>query len=155
MSKKLAKPFLLMHHSMNTEYLKYNKIPKKYRVEGREELRKLIKTICKHIGNEIVEKPGGVHIRRLGYFFVWKIPRKTTYHKKIKGGKLEENYNYHTNHYMYSPIFLPSIDKNRTFADWSMDNSFTSTVKQGIKNKVSSGFKYKIYPYSIQALNKI
>ena len=155
MSKRLATPFLLMHHSINTEYRSYDKISDKNRVSDREELRKLMKTICKTIGNQIVERPGGVHIKRLGYLFVWKIPRKMTYHTKIKGEGLKEHYNYHSDHHMFSPVFLPSIDHRKTLSDWSMDNSFTSKVKQGIKDKVKARFDYKVYPYSIQALNRI
>ena len=155
MSKKLAKPFLLLHHSIHTDYLKYKKIPAKYRVKGREELRRIVKSICKHIGNEIVDRKAGVHISGLGYFFIWKIPRKMTYHKKVKGGNLEENFNYHTDHYMYSPVLLPSLDQDSTLAHWSMDNSFVGNIKQGVKKNVMAGFKYKIYPYSIRRLNKL
>lgn len=154
MGKKLAKPFNLLHHSINTEYLKQD-IPKKYRLENREELRKLVREICGVIGEEIVNSEGGVHINRLGYFFIWKIPKKMTYNTHISGGKSEENFNYHTNHYMYSPIFLPSIDKKSTLKNWGMDNSFNRKIRFGIKDKLKSGFKYKIYPYSIRRLNRI
>jgi hypothetical protein len=153
MSKKLATPFNLLNHKINTEYLNYDKIPDKHRAGDREELRKIVKTICKHIAEEVVEREGGVHISRLGYFFVWKIPRKMTYNTKVRGGTLEEKFNYHTNHYMFSPIFLPSIDSRNTLKYWGMDNSFSVNIRQGIKEKVSSGFKYKIYPYSLYKIN--
>ena len=155
MPSKVAKSFNLLDHKIYTEYRKYKKIPKNKKVKGREELRSLVSVICKHIGNEIVERKAGVHIRRLGYFFIWKIPRKLTYTKQVKGGKAEELYNYHTDQYMYSPILLPSLDKNRTFFNWSMDNSFAHNVKKGVNKKVSEGYKYKMYPYSILRLNRI
>ena len=155
MAKRLATPFRLMHHSINTEYRNYDKIAEKHRVGDREELRKLMKAICKVIGEQIVERPGGVHIHRLGYFFVWKIPRKTTFHMKVRGEGLKESYNYHSNHHMFSPIFIPSVDSRKTLEGWSMDNSFTSVVKQGIKDKVRANFIYRAYPYSIKTLNRI
>ena len=103
---------------------------------------------------EIVEREAGVHIRRLGYFFIWKIPRKMTYNTQVKGKELEENYNHHTNHHMYSPIFLPSLDSNNTLQYWSMDNSFCKNVKHGVRDKINDGVNYKMYPFSLSNLNR-
>jgi hypothetical protein len=155
MAKKIAKTFNLLSHKIYTEYRNYDKIPEKHRLGDREELRKVIGTICKHIGNEIVERKAGVHIRRLGYFFVWKMPKKLPYIKQVKGGKAQEIYNYHTDQYMYSPILLVSLDHRRSLNNWSMDNSFARKIKLGIRDKVTEGFKYKIYPYSIRRLNNM
>lgn len=155
MGKKLVAPFLLMHHSISTEYRKYDKIPEKHRAKDRKELRLIIKTICKVIGKNIVNRVAGVHIQRLGYFFIWKIPRKMTFNMNIKGGNKEEKYNHHTKHYMYSPIFLQSLDKRDTLGRWSMDNSFVGNVKKGVQEKVTADYKYKMYPYSIMKLNRM
>lgn len=155
MPKKLADHISVMHHSIYTEYRKYDKILKKDKVKGREQLRKVIKTICDQIGEDIVERKAGVHIKRLGYFFIWKIPRKSTYLKKVRGGKLEEIYNYHTNHYIYSPIFLQSLDSKDSLKFWSMDNSFCEKVKLGVRDKILSSYKYNMYPYSITRLNRV
>jgi hypothetical protein len=156
MADKLAKRFLLLDHKINTEYLKYSKrAPKKVQAKDREELRLIIRTICKHIGKQIVERKAGVHIRKLGYFFVWKVPRKMTYSQFTKGGTTEERYNYHTDQHMYSPIFLPSLDARDSLKRWSMDNSFNVKVRRGISKMVRAGFKYKMYAYSIMRLNRI
>lgn len=154
MARRLAESFKILDHRIYTEYLKYDKIPDKNRVGDREELRRVIKTICKHIGTEIVERKGGVHIRRLGYFFVWKIPRKMTFTTQVRGGELKESYNHHSNHHMYSPVFLPALDHRNTLKNWGMDNSFSVNVKQGIKNKLKGGFTYNMYPFSISKLNR-
>lgn len=154
MARKLAKSFKLLDHTINTEYIKYKKIPEKHRVKGREELRKVITAICKHIGEEVVDREAGVHIRRLGYFFVWKIPRKMTYNIQVKGKGLEEAYNHHTNHHMYSPIFLPSLDFKKTLEYWSMDNAFCKNVKHGVRDKVKEGFHFKMYPFSLSRINR-
>ena len=47
MARKLAKSFKLLDHTINTAYLKYKKMPEKHKVGGREELRKVVNTICK------------------------------------------------------------------------------------------------------------
>jgi hypothetical protein len=154
MARKLAKSFNLLDHTINTEYLKYTKIPEKHRVKGREELRKVVTAICKRMGAEIVDRDAGVHIRGLGYFFIWKIPRKMTYNTQVKGVGLEENYNNHTNHHMFSPILLPSLDNRNTLQYWGMDNSFCRNIKQGIKGRIKKGFQYKMYPFSLSNLNR-
>ena len=73
----------------------------------------------------------------------------------MRGGKVQELYNYHTDHHTYSPIFLQSLDNKDSLKFWSMDNSFCEKVKKGIKNKILSRYAYKIYPYSITRLNRI
>jgi hypothetical protein len=155
MRKKIAKSFNLLDHSIYTEYRKYKKISKNNRIKGREDLRKLVGKICEHIGKEIPERRGGVHIRRLGYFFIWKIPKKMSYNRFVKGEKVKELFNYHTDQYMFSPVFLPSIDSKETLINWSMDNSFSYKIRGRVKERVSEGYKYRMYPYSIYRLNRI
>lgn len=155
--KKLADAFRLLDYSINTEYRKYKeRIPKKHKVSKRSDLLTLIKCICKHTANQVSESRGGVHLDGIGYFFVMKIPRKLKYNFKVKGKPgVEERYNYHTNHHMFSPIFLPSLDSRKTLGSWSMDNSFCEVVKNKINDKITKeGVSYKIYPYSIRALNR-
>lgn len=154
MAKKMAEPFRILNYKVNTEYIRYrDKIPEKYRAKDREELRKILKTICKHIATNIIERKGGVLIKGLGYFFVWKIPRKMTYSRFVANEGVEEHYNYHTNHHMYSPIFLGANTKADTFKGWYMDNAFTRYVKGGINKKLLSGFSYKMYVYSLFKMN--
>jgi len=154
MGRNLAKPFNLLHHSINTEYRNYDHIPKSHRANDREELRKIVITICKHIGQEISDRKAGVHIDRLGYFFVWKVPRKMTYHVKAKGEKIKERYNHHTGQHMYTLIYQPSIDKKGTLKLWLMDKCFNRSVKERVRDKILSGFRYKAYPYSILRFNR-
>ena len=142
----------LQHHSIYTFYRSYNKIPKTKKVKGREELRKVIDCICKNIGEGIVENPGGVIVDGLGYFFVWMPPRKGTYFTIRPGEGSTENYNYHTDHYMYFPTFLPFKPKIRTLQAWTMDKAFCDNVKLGIRDKLEEGGKYRMYAHTLKQI---
>lgn len=142
----------ILDHRMSkayTEYVKKNKIPKELRAIGRKELFLIVRTILKHISMHLVSKTGGVMIHGLGYFFIWKIPRKMTYHQQTKGKKIVEKYNYTSNHYMYSPIFFPSGGQNN-MRGWLMDNKFSSKVTSKISEKIQAGVKFRIYPHSLR-----
>ena len=141
----------LLHHSIYTEYRKYEDIPKTKKVKDREELRKVMDCICKHIGEGVVENPGGVIVDGLGYFFVWMPPVKGTYFKKQEGGSTKE-WNYHTNHYMYFPTFIPTRPKIRILNAWTMDKAFHEQVRGGITNKLKSGGKYRMYVHTLKQL---
>lgn len=147
--KKLTGVFRVLDDGIYTEYKKY-RLPKKVKCKDRNELKKVVKAIFKVISEELLEKQYGVYLDGFGYFFIWKIPRKMTYNIMNKGGKVEEHYNYKTNNYMYSPIFIAS----KYYKGWSMDNTFNKTFKKKLKDKLVSGFKYKTYLNSLSGFLK-
>lgn len=149
---KLLKPYRLLDY---TTYTFYNQqgIPSKHKIKDRRLFLDVVKAVGDHIAQNIVERKGGVLIKGLGYFFVWKVPRKMTFDIKMCGGSKEEHYNYHTGHHMYSPIFMPHLGRNN-LRGWSMDNKFCKNIRMGIKNKLLTGFRYKMYAYSIRIFNK-
>lgn len=148
---RLADGTKLLHHSIYTEYRKYDKIPKTKKVKGREELRKVMDCICKHIGEGVVENPGGVVVDGLGYFFVWMPPRKGTYFQKGKEGSTEE-YNYHTDHYMYFPTFIPMKPRVKVLNAWTMDKTFHEQVRLGVRDKLKGGAKFRMYAHTLKQL---
>lgn len=144
----------LLDHKMSkayTEYCKKNNVPASHRMKGRKELFTIVRVILKHIARHLVDNKGGVMIRGFGYFFIWKIPRKMSYHLKTRGQKVVEKFNHGSDHKMFSPIFYPTAGKGG-MRGWSMDNKFASQIKDGMKVKIRAGFKYKIYPYSLKKL---
>lgn len=152
-NRRLVDAVRLLNHKVGTAYRKYKGVSSKNRLKDREEVRKMLKTICKHIGDELVEREGGVQIEGLGYFFVWKIPRKMTYNLQVRGEGLKEHYNHHSGHYMYSPTFLPVVSSRKPYQYWKIENTFERSLKKRIKDKIVKGFKYKMYPHSLQKLN--
>jgi len=148
---RLVSGIKLQHHSIYTEYRAYNKILDKNKVSNREELRKIIDCICKHIGQGVTDYPGGVIVEELGYFFIWMPPRKGTFGIKKEGG-IEEGYNYHTNHHMYFPTFLPFKPKVRTLQAWTMDKTFCNNIKQELCRKLKEGGKYRMYTNTLKQI---
>lgn len=152
--RRVIDPYVLMNHRTHVAYTKYarqeGKIPKKHIAQGREEMRKILTCICKHIAEGMVEEPGGVYIKGIGYFFNWKCPRKMSYHLTIKGKEPEEHFNYHTNHYMYFPTFVPMTSRLHARANWTMDKQFDHRIGHGIMHKLKAGFKYRNYLYSLK-----
>lgn len=144
----------ILDHKMSKEYTAYVKrhdVAKYKRALGRKELFLIVRVLLKHVAKNIVERTGGVFIRNLGYFFVWKIPRRMLYQRRTKGKKIEEHFNYITDHHMYSPIFMSS-GGNSNLRSWLMDNKFSENVKKGIQARINSGFKYRMYPFSLKKL---
>ena len=151
--KKILERRTILHHTVNTEYQSYKKkIPIKHQARDRRELRLILKTICKVIATELIERKAGVQIRKLGYFFIWKIPRKMYTWLMTKEG-LKEIYSYHTDNYQFTPVFLPSIRGHKELKRWRMDNSFCKQFKKDLGKKIRKGMTYKMYPYSIGIKN--
>lgn len=155
MPKLLPRTHILDHKMSRayTEYVKNNNISKEHRAKGRKELFLIVRTIFKHIAKNLVEKTGGVMISGWGYFFIWKIPRKMSFEIRTRGKEKEEKFNYSTDHHMYSPIFLSS-DGTTNMKGWIMDNKFCEKIKSGMTQKIRSGFKYRMYAYSLNKLLK-
>lgn len=131
-------------------YTKYrkSKIDKKFRIKGRQEMADLFNCFFETISEQLLELEGGVSIEGLGYFFIWRIPKKMTY--CIPGGDTYEIdlYNNHTDNYMYAPQFIP-LKKNRV---WSMDRYFSVVFNQKLSKALRSGKRYKMNLVSLRKM---
>lgn len=149
---RILSPYNILDAKTHVDYTKYVKdggIPKKHKADGREEMRLILKTLCKNIAEGITEYPGGTYIKRIGYFFNWKCPRKMSYHLNRKGGRTE-HFNHHTNHYMYFPTFLPDASKIHVRSTWTMDKKFNHSLTTRVRDRLYSGFKYRNYLHSLK-----
>lgn len=131
-------------------YCKRKKISKYEKVD-KVTLIKIAGNIFKEIALQMVESKGGVLIKNFGYFFVWKTQARGTYGEKYKSTPNEPHFNYHTKNFYYKPIFIPAAGPNN-MRYWSMDHKFSLAVRKGIKEKLVSGFKYRMYVYSVRRL---
>lgn len=130
-------------------YNKYKlKIPKKYRVNNRNLYIKIVIEIFKTISAEIINSVGGVAIKKLGYFFVFRSHRKriVAYSNEKGSGMF---YNERKNSRYIEPMFFPSQTLSPSIDGWCMDDSYTKKVKDEVRAKVYEGFKYKNYAYSV------
>lgn len=137
-------------HVAYTKYVKEGKIPKKHKADGREEMRKILTVLCKTIAEGMTEHPGGTFIKRMGYFFNWKCPRKMSFHINRRGKGRTEHFNYHTDHYMYFPTFVPHASKIQVRSTWTMDKKFNETLTLRIKDQLEHGFRYHNYLHTLK-----
>jgi len=135
----------------NFLWSRYKKVAryKKHKLESREELKMIVKTIFQVIAEKLVDNEAGVFIRKFGYFFIWKIPnRGLRYSITKKGEELKTKPNFYTDNFMYSPIFLP----DNSLQGWSMDNTFNNTLKQDLSKQLNAGKNYKTYMHTFKNL---
>lgn len=106
-----------------------------------------VSAIGESIAELLVKKPGGVFMKKLGYFFIWMIPRPLVNTMPSKNGSIKK-YNHHTNNKMYTPIFMPV--KNIWLSLWTMDKKFTKPLKKTLSEEIISGKRYKTFFYDFK-----
>ena len=137
--------YKLTHDKEYTAYRQYRKISKTRRIKGRANYRKFVKAVFETIAEEMLERDGGVCINKLGYWFIWKPPKKVLASYYTEGGLGEYN-NFHTNHYLYLPTFFPA----RRQMYWCMDKAFNKRLTHKLNKKIREGKKYKTYINSLR-----
>lgn len=90
---------------------------------------KIIHLFMKKVAEGIVENRAGVHINKIGYFFVYRHPFE--FPPSINGKP-------HLRRYM--PTFIPT--ENSIFKYWSMDFKFEKSIYARIKERVEKGYRY-------------
>lgn len=137
-------------HKSYVQYRRKKKLVKGTFARDRKELELILCEITKVIGDNMVKRDAGVLIKGLGYFFNWMMPYKKFPYKYMQGQDRSFYKNHHTEQRLYTLIFLPK--EKSCFKDWSLDLQFSEKIKQGVKDRLLSGFRYKGYPYSLQNL---
>ena len=114
------------------------------------EYRKLAILALKILASHIIQNRGGIAIKGFGYFFVWKIPqRHNSYFTSASDKKMEGPKPMYDNR--YSVTFFP-VNKYR---EWHADGPMSKYVREGVKKKIRSGFKYKMYLHSLRKMRII
>lgn len=88
---------------------------------------RIIQLFLKKVGDNLVENRAGVHIHKIGYFFVYKHPFK-----------FAPRYLPHLKPYMLT--FIPT--ENSIFKYWSMDFKFEHGLVQRMEQNVKKGYRY-------------
>lgn len=142
----------LIHYDSHKVYTETHKrkVPKYMQARTRKEFLDIIKEFYKVVAEELVNREGGVCIKELGYFFIWKIPKKMHYDLPQKGGGYKTHFNFHTNHTMYSPILIPTHNMKY----WYLDKAFNSELKDALRDQIYAGKTYKMYAHTLKQLKK-
>lgn len=89
---------------------------------------RIIQLFLQKVGEKIVENRAGVHIEKIGYFFVYRHPFKFP----------PRLYLPHLKPYMLT--FLPT--DNSIFKYWSMDFKFNRSLQTKMEQNVKRGYRY-------------
>ena len=129
------------------EHYSQRKVERKDIVVHRDRYCEAVSAIGEAISETVVDRLGGVFMKKLGYFFIWMIPRPLVNTMPSKNGSVKK-YNHHTGNKMYTPIFMPV--KNTWLSLWTMDKKFTKPMKKALSKKLISGKKYKTFFYDFK-----
>lgn len=121
------------------EYTNYRKNfkHKQHKIKGRDNYFKFLGQFFDIIGEQLIENENGVFIEDLGYFFNWLCPKRM-----VRGVNGHEFYNFETDMRIYIPVFYP-MNRN---SEWTMDKSFSASVKKSLHNAiVKRNKRYKMH----------
>lgn len=127
-----------------TDYVKkYVKKDKKGRNSFcRDEFRHVLKDIFVELGNEIVESDNGVHMHRMGYFYIFT--SITPYFKSPKYAPKKIMYEYaETNGRRFYPCFNPTA--HSILKGYSLDFNDVPTFRERIRNEAKKGRRWKFF----------
>lgn len=88
---------------------------------------RIIRLFIKKLSHKLVNNRSGVHIKRIGYFYVHMIPFDTRWYTSKRIHK-------------FHPTFIPT-DKS-IFTTWSMDFHFSNHITEKIQSRVKEGYRY-------------
>lgn len=89
---------------------------------------RIIQLFLKKVGENLIENRAGVHIDKIGYFFVYRHP--FIFPPRIGLPHLKP----------YMLTFIPT--ENSIFKYWSMDFKFNRTLMQKMEQNVKKGYRY-------------
>lgn len=138
------------------DYKEYKKhIPKKYQVNRARRLSKIVNELFKSIADNLIEAEGGVTVKGLGYFFIYRSERKRMLQRKLENGEFETYYNIRHQMRKITPMFLTPQRRTFPMYSWSLDDSFSISIKLKLGEKLKKGVKYKAYPFTVSKLKLI
>ena len=89
---------------------------------------RIIQLFLKKVSEKLLEYRAGIHIKKIGYFFIYRHPFKfppSAYKKHLKN---------------YLLTFIPT--ENSIFKYWSMDFKFVKTLQEKVDKNVKKGYRY-------------
>lgn len=112
---------------------------------------KIITSFYRKVSRDLIEKPGGVFLKNLGYFTILKHPKKQVVKVPYLNGK--EFFNNKTKNYLWTPSFF-GFGVGRTLLKyWVMDRTFSKLhVKEKLHKKLMAGKTYKTFVATLFSL---
>lgn len=108
------------------------------------------KAIWSTIGDHIVNNPNGVYIKKHGYYSMIMGPKQKII-KLYMGQKYKSMLNFHSDLYLYYPIFFPL---NSNLTAYSMDRTFAKDIYRKMSKKLHKGMRYKCHISNIESFKQ-
>ena len=143
MIEKYPKEGRLISNYFYTDYVK-KYVAKKGRVYsfGRDEFRNTISDLITELGNELIESDNGVHMKKLGYFYIFT--SITPYFKSPKSAPRKIMYHLtETNGRRFYPCFNPTAGS--ILKGFSLDFHDTTIFRKRVRNEAIKGKRWKFY----------
>lgn len=133
-------------YSKYAQFKREKQIPKEEGVDLKG-YKKIGSEIFREIGNQIVERPGGVFIRNFGYFFNARFYYNGLLN--LGNGNIITQPLYKNK--VFKPMFIAdALDIEHTF--WNIEGKFSTTITGRVTKEALNGRKYKAYFYSMRPL---
>ena len=129
------------------KYCKEKKI-KRYDIVHKHDFPKICREIFREVGNLMVEKPGGVLVKKFGYFCVIESSGHTIARDYRSKGVV---FNPRPKASILRPSFLYAKGLNE-LRFWDFGLTFSSALYNRMKEKTEKGFHYTAYPFSLRKL---
>lgn len=116
------------------------------RITDTKILRRVITCLFETIGEHLINNIGGVYLKRLGYFGIWRSATPLVISKNYNSISL----NGHSDGYQYVLDFFPDVTRTRALHGWVMDRMFNNIIKKKLYFNLKKGIRYKNYYYILK-----
>lgn len=110
----------------------------------------LVIAMFEAIGRLMAEYEGGVMLKKFGYFQSTVIPYK---YGVFNPGEEEHHHFFHTDGYIYTPMFYSDTTTNSCMRGFIMDRTFYAEVKTNLRHAFEKQFRPKLYYRLMKSLH--
>jgi hypothetical protein len=132
------------YYDRSKSWLKYKEKtknrPKYHKVREEATYRKIIDTVLRVIRERWVNTTGGVYVRNMGYFAVYRTPHKTVSHRNYFSyvDRLD------TDGYMYIPSHFTTLRNSDDFYGFNFNETFPHRMTQDLYKNIKAGRRYTL-----------
>lgn len=132
------------YYDRKESWLKYKEKtknrPRNHKVREETTYREIVTTILQIIRDKWVTTTGGVYMKNLGYFAVYRTPHKSVSHNN--------HFSYvdrlNTDGYMYIPTHFTSLRNSDDFFGFNFNDSFPQRMTGELYKNIKDGRRYTL-----------
>jgi len=120
--------------------------PKYHKVREEATYKKIIDTVLRVIRERWVTTTGGIYVKNMGYFAVYRTPHKTISHGNLFSYVDRLN----TDGYMYIPSHFTTLRNSDDFYGFNFNDSFPHRMTQEMYQNIKAGRRYTLNYFLIK-----